>query len=599
MTTCVPAASGVPGLSGPPDWLTANLHKDDLYDPRWRGCAAQGFPLTGGNTEEVSFRALYQTDSATDKRLFLSWNIKVDPQLSNQQDKLYVGLRDPGGAAIVIQVTPYGSSAANIVNQPANAIDTFQRSGSSWSALAEPAWINTTTRVWLTISPSPTWAIQMVVPIKSGGSLTDSTGPTLSDTFGLWYYAQVATNAGYIRYEWKPGTAPTAPGDILAGNYPNPTAWDAFHLSSGPGDAACPTAGVTLQWSDVGTTNTPASQINYSSVNPRPTNTFFARPRNYTGGNIAAGQISGRFRIANWGSIADPNASWVDIPGGASVGSTQVIGPIPAGNDPPATNPISFNWALNNNDIATFITGKSPHKCMFVELTGPGLTFLNNSVYRNMDFVPASIFRRNAEISIAGLVPISAAPRAVYLYVETQNLPETVSAPGKGESATGDQPLRRSAEPTFSGTNAATVGTRDGTSVQQTTLEDELRTVPTYRIHVYHDTGETVMIGGTTQPVLNPQVPFGYFLSHSGALGGWRHQLSAPPEAQLQEISPNFYKIVVPNGGSVSVTTTVQALSPGILGILEGCLAMVLAILAALVGALAKLLQELRDRFKP
>jgi hypothetical protein len=595
MTTCVPAASGVPGLPGPPDWLSPNLHKDELYDPHWRGCAAQGFPLTGGNSEEVQFRALYQADSPTDKRLFLSWNIKVDPQLSNQQDKLYVGLRDPGGAAMVIQVTPYGSSAANIVNQPANAIDTFVRSGSSWSTLTEPTWINTTTRVWLTISPSPTWAVQMVVPIKSGGSLTDNAGPTLSDSFGLWYYAQVATNAGYIRYEWKPGSAATAPGDILAGTYPNPTTWDTFHLSSGAGDAACPTAGVALQWSDIGTANTPASQINFSSVNPRPNNTFFARPRNYTGGNITAGQISAHFRIANWGSIADPNASWVDIPGGATVASSTAIGAIPAGNDPPATNPIAFNWALNNGDIATFITGKDKHKCMFVELTGPGLTFLNNSVYRNMDFVGASIFRRDAEISIAGLVPISVAPRAVYLYVETQNLPETVSAPGKGDAGTGDQQVGRTAEPTRS----ATFGTRDGTAVQQTTLEDQLRTVPTYRIHVYHDTGETVTIGGATQPVLNPQVPFGYFLSHSGALGGWRHQLSAPPEAQLQEISPNFYRVVVPNGGAVSVTTTIQALEPGIAGIFQGCLAMILAILAALVGALAKLLQALRDRFKP
>jgi hypothetical protein len=598
MTTCVPAATGVPGLSGPPDWLTGtpatNPQRDNLYDPRWRGCAAQGFPLIGGGGEEVSFRAVYDASSGV-KRLYLSWNVKVDPQLSNGNDKIYLGLRAPGaGGAMVIEITAYGTSSANIVNKPpddpsvAGGISTFQRSGSSWASIGDPSWVTQNTRVWLTTSPSPTWAIQTVVPIQTSGGLTNPNGPQLSDTFGLWYFAQVTTSAGFVPYEWKPGSAATTPGNILTGNFPDPATWDSFHLSSGAGDAACPNTGVALQWSDIGTTNSPSSNIRFSNVNPRPTNTFFARPRNYTGGQINAGQISARFRIANWGSIADPNTSWVDIPGGALVASSSAIPAIAYPNDPPGTNPISFGWALNDTDIATFVTGSTPHKCMLVDLSGAGLTFLNNSVFRNMDFVSASTFKREAEISIKGLAPISPAPRAVYLYVETANMPAFVAQPPKGE------------EPPSREVGASILLTHDSVgTVSTTSIDEQLQTVPTYRVHVYHDTGETVTVGGQTRPVLHPQTPFGYYLSHSGALGGWQHDLGAPPEAQLQQISENFYKIVVPNDGAVRVTTTITALEPGAAGILQSCLLKVAAILVLILGALLKLAQQLKDRLTP
>ena len=49
---------------------------------------------------------------------------------------------------------------------------------------------------------------------------------------------------------------------------------------------------------------------------------------------------------------------------------------------------------------------------------------------------------------------------------------------------------------------------------------------PSYKVHVYHDTGEKVTIGGRRR-VLNPQSSFGYLLNHAGALTGWKHALSS------------------------------------------------------------------------
>jgi hypothetical protein len=589
MTTCVPAAGGVPGLPGPPNWLTPNLHQDDLADPHWRGAAAQGFPLLGGVTEQFSFRALFEPDGASAWKLYLSFHVKVDPHLSNTQDKLYFGLRAPGaGGAIVVEVTPYGSSAANITNKAPFDFNVFQRSGTSWTSITDPTWLGASTRVWLKIGSAPSWAVQTVIPIKSAGAITDDAGPNLTDTFGLWYYAQVWTGAAVVPYEWKPGSPASTPGSILTGAYPNPAEWDTFQLSS----AGCTTGGIALRYLDVGTTNTPNSEILWKTGQ---TNTFFARPRNYGTSTVAVGQMTARFRIANWGSIADPAAPWVDVPGGAAVASDAAISPIAAGSDPPGTNPIHFNWALNATDVATFITGKDLHKCMLVELTGPGLTFLNNSIYRNMDFEKASVLRRPAEISVVGLAPISPAPRDVYLYVETQNMPETIEQPKPSERKP-DQQVPGEGGPAVVAFNES-VGTSDGPVIQPT-FEEQTASLPTYRVHVYHDLGETVTVGGATRPVLRPQSSFGYFLSHSGALAGWKHSLKAPAEAQLQQISPNFYKIVVPNNGAVTVTTAIQAVEPGLVGLLDGCLALPVNILLVFFRAIVKGLEALLAKLK-
>jgi hypothetical protein len=69
----------------------------------------------------------------------------------------------------------------------------------------------------------------------------------------------------------------------------------------------------------------------------------------------------------------------------------------------------------------------------------------------------------------------------------------------------------------------------------------DLREVPQYRVHAYHDTGEKVTIGGARRPVLTRQTAYGYFVSHTGAFRGWRHSLSSPPEptARSEYIAPD------------------------------------------------------------
>jgi len=572
-TFCIPDSPGVPGLSGqPPYWLPAGPYptRTELDDPRWRGAYRRNF------NGDVAFRATYDVEGGQ-KSLYLSWNALFVPELNDADDRLYVGFRPgAGGDALVLRIqahgTPGSETAANV-----QVIDAFTNTGpgGSWVLVnPEPSWVDQNTRMWMEPGggTSGSFAVQMRVPITVAGGVTNAAGPQLGDDPDVWWFVTGGSGVGIIELCESPNLGTTML-DLADDAYPDPADWD--RLSTIAGDAACPTTGgVALASTDVGTTNTPNSRILFDPDVPvasRPTNVFFARPRNYTGDPISTGDISARFRIANWGSIADPNAAWVDIPGGGGVASGSNIPAIPSGDPPPASNPISFNWKLNDADIATFITGATTHKCILVEMDGPNLTFFNESVYRNMDFGEASTFKREAEISIAGLKGVDGdGPRRdVYLAIETRNMPAVVKPgegpghdvelPGSGQDGqSGPKDKQAQADPnpthtvTWKQAHAMAVGGRLSEDVVQTFM-------PTYRVHVYYDTGRRL----DGRVILRPQTYFGYFINHEGDLYGWRQELHASPEAELKEIREGFFRISVPKDKSAQVTTVIEARESG------------------------------------
>lgn len=589
---CIPRAQGVPGYywNQPPYWLSTGTFPQytGLDDPRWRGAAKQGFPLLPGTAEDMDFRALYHTVGA-DTSLYLSWNVKFDPSLNNGNDVLYVGLIPNGGTkALTMKFAPFNTIPG--ANQEAiqfdapvigGTVEVYTKTGAAaWIKEPEtsvPDWINDNTHVWMTVSTPNQWAIQMRIPLNSAATdVLDDVGLNLGSDFSMWYVTQIALSGGaFTFHEWLPGQPSTSAADLIVNdNFPDPANWDSFHLSTGPGDPVCPTTGgISITYADMGTSNPVASQILYSNTDPRPTNTFFTRPRNYTPNTINIDDMSARFRIANWGSVADPLVSWEDIPNGTNVSNDASIPPLAPGATPPATNPIHFDWLLNDTDIANLITGKTNHKCILVELSGPGLTFFIDSAYRNMDFVSASTFQREAEINILGLdsMPGGGLGRDVYLAVEEKNMPATIPQDEdpktpyvhvwpyelEGRIIDYDETYDEAKDypdkpepPLAIPAEEAIAMAKNG----QLPLERLEQIMPTVRIHVYHDTGERVTIGGREHPVLRAQASYGYFVEHEGELYGWDQSLQG-----AQQIAPNFYRLSVPDSGVAKVTNTIMA----------------------------------------
>jgi hypothetical protein len=371
-----------------------------------------------------------------------------------------------------------------------------------------------------------------------------------------------------------------------------------------------------IKWADPGPGPTPIPTSANTFV-ARPTN---RGPGTIASGAISADfYIANWGTLADWndlGSTGDISTLWRKISGASAPTNAGSIGFGTASS----ANDIQFDWGSPAHpvtdcerydylpDVPTSSCPGQPgrpyptalacpgpkrrcHQCMLVELSsGTALTFRNKSVYRNMDFVkPTSPFTREAEVSVVGLPATSGPTRDVYLYVETLNMPkwtrrelpdgDTLIVTSGRTILLGPEDTLRvpKTDTVFVGPAAITLGEGDTIRIPgqktgnrkaallegvqkgllATSEIDSL--MPTYRVHAYHATGDSMEVDGIQRPILRAQTSFGYWVDHKGAVQGWRHRLEG---AQLVQLAPNFYKIAVPNNGVANVTTTIEALGP-------------------------------------
>lgn len=579
---CIQQASGVPALSGPPDWwnnqLPAGTGWKRLDDPRWRGAFESDMGATGVSTH-VSFRALRGAVGAT-PALFLSWFVQVDPSIDPFVDVLRVGFTQTGGQPdTYMEITPFNAappSGAPLIAVAPAGVDTQVRTGpgGTFASIGTPTWAQpatTLTKIWADTDTS-TWAVNMVVPI----SAVAATGLNLDNDFRLWFEVQVGTPANGVVFYRLPG-APDA-GTVLS--TANAAAWPEFSRNRPLSDPTC-VKGISLTSADVGTTNAQPNKINLTSPN-----TFFASPQNDTGGSVPGGAINATFRIANWGT--QPN--WNDVTDPTNTLWSQ-INPAPVTNGANIANGtkglMTFNWTPTNAEACQFDTAsaglppvpgcppgpksKRVHQCMLVEMSGAGLSFNPASVYRNMDFSTASTFTREAQVSVAGLTKIpSAITRDVFLYVKTSNLADVH---GGGSPASplvnigevlkvtqgdgGDGPVVDVAG-AASLTHMTAVAGRGQFPAVNAPFDVASQLYPTYAVHAYHDTGRTMVIRSVTRRVLVPQSSFGYYMYHEGEMRGWDERLTG-----AIQLTKHYYLVSPPEGGSTNVTTTIRAVLPG------------------------------------
>ncbi len=594
--TCVGPATGIPANATPPDWWVTPataVYSQDLDDPRWVGAGSINFG--DGTANIVEFRALQDATN-----LYLSWRIHHVIVGTSDNTLLYFGFPQPVGDPLILKVNLKQNTGCSGAPPSCPLADTtgavadfsaFTRNSAApigqGAPVANPAWFvgtASTLRVWAqadgpTKPESNSWGVQVRIP-RSAVQFSAS-------TFKLWFEVKNATPANpTFEMAWPSGAVVTEDAGFNE-IYPDPSGWQTFQPSTGPTDPACATAGVSLTADQIGTlfvypnTNFPDPE-RISLNNP---NTFFARPKNNLGRDINAGEIVARFRIANWGSSpngwesgVNDNVLWSDIPGGGAVANALTIlnGTIAHGN--PNRNDNEFDWTLSAADRAPFDNGtRLLHQCMLVELTSPtNVRFVNNSIRRNMNFAVTSRFSDEAEINIKSLSPIAPDGRDVYIWVETLNMPSVAKQGGPPPLLRTLIPDRQApvegphfgvmVPPAPTPVEGKSIPVPSFSQLQQmlaagvvtTSLVEEV--VPTYIVHVYHDTGRRSHQGGVDRPILSPQGAFGYFVSHEGPLYGWENRLVGKGFA-LEKLADNFYRIKkVPNDGSVRVVASITAL---------------------------------------
>lgn len=314
-SACVPQASGVPGIPGPPDWnvaLPLPLAAPMIDDPRWKGAGRHSYPdILAGTVPDASVRMIHSGGS-----LYLQAEVYADPTPGTETDpgsgpiywdSFYVAFANAG--LTEIQVAKVGIDAAGGVH-----VIGWRKSAGAWSNLLNPAWLTASTGFPDTdVSGVPyNWTITLKI----------ATGSIPGTKF--WYsamYKQSAVSSvepysfpsagGFV----QPATPSTATGAATWGTQfdligdPNgdsstaDSVWGDLLTYSGAPPAAC--AGLSVSDSAIGTTNTPSYKINTNAPN-----TFFAQLSTVGGAALpAAGAVKARFRIA------DCDASdWSDIP---------------------------------------------------------------------------------------------------------------------------------------------------------------------------------------------------------------------------------------------------------------------------------------------
>jgi len=518
-------------MPGPPQWSGVNQWST-IDDPRWKGAARQSFPNFVDASNDASLRSL-----SFENTLYLSLQAMVDPDANTMEvgppgvdwDSVFVGFRNPTTGQVSIaeldakglnQGDPHTILAARHWQKANDAAAPADSVGS-------PAWASDL-RLWDNTAAGATtipWAVNLKVDLAAVQAELGTSSPTEAQ---FWYaftigHACCTPVIDIVPFHW-PATA--TPFDLTS-NPTTPvfptTGWGSLKL--GVTDPSC--TGVRISWSDIGTTNTPPSQIRNDA-----NNTFRATP-NWATVPIAADLIQARFRVADWGSQVGVNGNWLDVPGGSAV-PNLASGVLEFTCNQGGPAPACVNYVA-----------PADHQCMLVELIpkgASGISFLQDSAYRNMDFVPASVFERTAKIDIKGAAafPGGATEREVHIYVKTMNMPA---------HATGPQ-------------GVVTDKQRERTGPERSPYEQATDALATYEVHVYHDTGKRSTVNGKEVRQFEAQVPFGYFVKHEGALEGWRHSLEALNGVTLTELSPNYFKVNVPEGGSILVKSTIEALEP-------------------------------------
>ena len=585
---CIPPLRTDGPIQDAPNWFDSIPPQPSfsrrITDPRWGPALSHAY---GEGTDGLAdFRAINDGQF-----IYLSWRVEVDPTLDNNLDDLHVIFGSSTGTPsatdpdVRIKIVPFSSSAVPLEASATGVIiqvaTRTSPTGSFTPLGSVPTWLTNTVRVWLVNTAPFSWAINMRVKrinpatesVPADGILIDSA----TNDFKMWYELRMRTTVAPTPSCPAPCimTTPYAfPRDsIITGSgttvvFPPSTAWGDFHMKTSAADtAACADVGVSLVTNMIGTTNSPASQINVSASGST-TNTLFARPLNNTGTTIPTGALRATYSIANWGTlpnrqdVADPSQLWRVIPG--SEGGIPNDTPIPDGSATgtfAAATDFDFNWIVQDvgganpfpfktkllcqpplNPAASPSECLTQHQCMMVELsTGLPITFINKSAFRNMDYnVMASRFERWAEVSVAGLGPSAAGGpnRDVYLYVQTLNMPRVVSD-----------------KQNVNVRHTTAVNTRPGNDTPERVMAE---TEPTYRVYAWHDTGLRTSAEGINEIIVRPQTSFGYFMRHDGPLTGWRYSLEG-----AEEIGPDFYKIAVPNNGNVRVKTVIEALERG------------------------------------
>ncbi len=605
---CVEQAYGVPGPQAKtPEWWNPAL-SDNQRETRWTGSTS--IYEDGTAVPELgSSRMIWDKNS---QKLFFQFDIDGDPTLDDEEDIVMLTVSDPTGTEpdLYIQFQPvYDCFPVSNCGGQGTSLSTSRIEYSQATVSTSVSWSPLSTT-----NPSTDWTVHdpwvEVESYTSGGNNVYHWTlkfaleiPVDAGTGEAWPDLRVYGNSVMYMQGWTSGTAVEFP---LLCDDPSTTSDECIVYSPGndPLPAGIPDEQLPV-WSHVTTGSlalcdgvelirplvgsdynptvsvVPGTSVSYELPGYQIPSISGARLRagfhNDTSSSLGAGDIAAEFRIANWGLQYSTwqNATWSLIDTASLVGTVSSLGY--GGGFGQGEIETSTPWVPSTSGLPLV----NDHQCMHVKLDAPGggVEFKRDSVFRNMDLVNASVFRRPVDIDMTDREPVEGEQNEILLLHTSRNMPSVQQCDESGQTlrgcadggplvlATGDggpkvkpgeiqpvelphggamemneEPGSGFADPSAGGGTAKGVGPILEGATKGAKLED----LPTSLTYAFENTGGFINLPGAPEtPVYKPFSAYGYYVQHSGPPSlGWEHYITAPGAEAIEE-APGLYRLPI------------------------------------------------------
>ncbi len=566
------------GVTGPPRLTDGDVAGDVGYT---RGTRVD-FGNTNGGTEHAGFlRVVEQRDAD-----FVWVGLEIDRLASTvySDDTIILGFSNDDGVEsveddvdVMLIIRPFGLPPHSLDVPTDIAMRTRDAGSTTWTTVPTPGWVKTNIRRKFETGADK-WMLELMVPKLASAAGVPATGIYFGEPISasnpnstLKVYVNVLRSLDSIplgspyaitEASWPAGVYLqdiTVLGDPLF-----------FDLSSDFYDVLPPVnlwadvslgdrsecEGISLAWNDIGATPDPKNKILLDGEN-----TFFADPVHDP--DSSGGPIKVTYKVARWG--IPPEDTEAEDPG-CAIGMSDSLCWRTIGTSSPDTarlpdapgseTKFTVTWELLDGDRAAYSAER--HQCIAATMssTTPGVVFKNDSVRRNMNFGPASIFEQSASISGKGYGPATEANGRHRFIVATKSKLERYQKKGGGFVDKDELEKTQSLSSVYSGTNLSYVAAPIMQLPGNISTKNEVEAM-TWTANGYRLKSKSLQLGERQYRFADYVGGFGYVISHDSLAAEWSSRFSG--ESLVATADPNIFVTDIPPGGESVVHTTIEA----------------------------------------